>query len=64
MKEYFQIVIGLLLIVLVLLLGTYFTSWGWALLILVKGGVLAAVALIGVAFIALGVMEAKENEAH
>ena len=61
MKGYFQIVIGLFLIVLALLSGAMWPSWGKALLLLIQGGMLALVGVIGLGLIVLGVSEVREN---
>ena len=61
MKGYFQIVIGLFLIVLALLAAVSWPTLGRALLLLIEGGILAAVGLIGLALILLGVSEARSE---
>ena len=58
MKGLIQVVVGLLLIVAVLYAMTY-TSWFWAAVRLVQGGVVILVFLIGIGLILLGASEMK-----
>lgn len=61
MKEYFKIVIGLLLIVLALYAVLSWGSWWKATVILVQGALVGLVVLAGIALVVLGISDAKEK---
>ena len=61
MKEYFKIVIGLLLIVLALYAVLSWGSWLKAAIILLQGAVIGLIVLIGLALVILGISDAKES---
>ena len=59
MKGLLQMIIGLILIVGVLYILTY-SSWFWATVRLVQGGIVLLLFLIGIGLVLLGASELKE----
>ncbi len=59
MKALLQILVGLVLIVGVLFLLTY-SSWFWATVHLIQGGIVVLLFLIGIGLVLLGASELKE----
>jgi len=60
MKGLFQIILGLLFLVIMLLALTS-ESWLWATIKLIQGGIVIGVALIGVVLVLLGITALKED---
>ena len=59
-KNFFKVVVGLILIVLPIWAVTYWRDWGQATLDLIKGGVVIGIILVGLLFLLLGFTGMKE----
>lgn len=59
MKVFIQVIVGLLFLIGALYLLT-FSSWLWAAIRLIQGGVVVVLFLIGIGLVLLGASELKE----
>lgn len=59
MNKWFEILVGLILIVGAVLISFYFPSWFNAALVVLKGGILWFILGIGLLFVMLGISELR-----
>jgi hypothetical protein len=59
MNKGLTIVAGLILVIVPILAGFYYPSWGMAAISLIKGGIIIGLTLAGLLFLLLGISELK-----
>lgn len=60
MNKWFELLTGLVLLIIAILTWGFFPSWGQAAIAFLKGGIIWLVILIGLLFLMLGISDLKE----